>query len=429
MQKISISSSGLRNVLQLKLPQDFEFIVGGVSYKCSCFLASYLSPRVANQLSSDRTNCSFIINIDDRNNVFKKIVSFMEGYSIIILEDEREIIMNFGKILGNEQIVKECMRFPSPTLENALECLEFQIKHEILDKNTLDFAAENLCSFTQDKIVSMSTNMFELILQNKKLRISNENQLFSLVNLYLKCNISANANSLLGYIMIENLSSSNLQKFILLLNGNDISGNIWRGIQTRLMNEATGKQSFTSEIPHEFEKSIEYNTERDGIFSYLNETYEGNLCHKGIIGLFSSSFYSVNNEDMIDKSKNGTYGTNNRKKSFITFDFKDRSILLSHYTIQSYQSARNNAHLKNWKIQGSHDGINFVTIDKQINCEALNGPEKISTFTISEKKNYQPYRFIRLIAGKNWRNDYYILLSNIEFYGTIYKIIENTERR
>ena len=63
-------------------------------------------------------------------------------------------------------------------------------------------------------------------------------------------------------------------------------------------------------------------------------------------------------------------------------DFKQRKVQLCGYSIMSYDDPINYAHLKNWKLEGSNDENNWITIDKRENNFDLNDKFKIAHFQI-----------------------------------------------
>ena len=109
--------------------------------------------------------------------------------------------------------------------------------------------------------------------------------------------------------------------------------------------------------------------------------------------------------------------TNNEPDSWIKFDFKERKVLLDRYTLKTHNWPEGPSNLKNWVLEVSDDDNNFIPIDRQENCDLLNGKLKTATFEVSPST---PARFVRLRqTGKNWFGDNFLYLNQIEFSGFI----------
>ena len=114
------------------------------------------------------------------------------------------------------------------------------------------------------------------------------------------------------------------------------------------------------------------------------------------------------------------------ESNFIDFDFGQRKIKISSYTIRSNKNPENGRyHPKTWKICGSNDKENWDIIDQQVDCNELNGPYKQHHFVCDQVKN--KYRYIRYIQEDSFDSartrsnfKYIIYLTCIEFFGEIY---------
>ena len=101
-------------------------------------------------------------------------------------------------------------------------------------------------------------------------------------------------------------------------------------------------------------------------------------------------------------------------------DFKQRKVQLCGYSIMSYSGSINWAHLKNWKLEGSNDENNWITIDKRENNFDLNDKFKIAHFPITGET--QPFRYIQIkVTGPTCGNTSHLCLCRCEFFG---KLIE-----
>jgi hypothetical protein len=70
-------------------------------------------------------------------------------------------------------------------------------------------------------------------------------------------------------------------------------------------------------------------------------------------------------------------------------------------------------------LEGSHDGLSWVTIDDRQNDTSLNSQGAISTFSISEDFQ-EAFQQIRLRqTGKDSSGDDTLIVNSIEFFGVL----------
>lgn len=171
--------------------------------------------------------------------------------------------------------------------------------------------------------------------------------------------------------------------------------------------------------------------EFNGIMRYLTKQTGGNIHDNKTIEITTNANYTSDHpKNLVDYEENSEYnsGTPNFEPK-ICFDFKDRGIQLSNYSIKSYGSAAGDGiktsnasgHLRNWVIEVSNDKQTWETIDRHNNDSTLNGSDIVATFNICPKQtNF--YRYIQLRStGYSWygRNRYDIFFYFIEFYGKL----------
>ena len=154
------------------------------------------------------------------------------------------------------------------------------------------------------------------------------------------------------------------------------------------------------------------------ILKYLSEKFEGNVHTKNVVNITASSIdWSRPVENIVEDDNDKDFFTYNEPDSWIKFDFKERKVLLDHYTLKTWSGDESCAHLKNWVLEVSDDDNNFTEIDKRENCDLLYGKLKTATFEVSHST---PARFVRLRqTGENWCGDNDLLLNQIEFSGFI----------
>lgn len=170
-------------------------------------------------------------------------------------------------------------------------------------------------------------------------------------------------------------------------------------------------------IEIKYEKGKEFN----GINNYLNQLVGGNCYDKGAINITANSclndpFHPKNlinyDEDDYFHSKDDILNIE------ICFDFKDKSVKLTNYTIKSYNCGPNCHHLRNWIIEVSNDRNHWETADERNDDSRLNDRCVVVTFPTKKLSGF--YRFVRLRqTGLNWDNYKYVIFNALEFYGKL----------
>jgi hypothetical protein len=84
------------------------------------------------------------------------------------------------------------------------------------------------------------------------------------------------------------------------------------------------------------------------------------------------SAYRVRSEDIGDTRNN-----------WICYDFKERRIVPTHYTIRTNYCGQGGEHLKSWVIETSADGESWRETARKENTEQLNGQRSTGTFAIA----------------------------------------------
>ena len=90
------------------------------------------------------------------------------------------------------------------------------------------------------------------------------------------------------------------------------------------------------------------------------------------------------------------------------------------YSLKTYGCEKNTNHLKNWVIEGSQNRSEWKLIDRKENDQFLNGSFNEHYYQVSKPIDHYQYVRIRTI-GPNHKNNGYLMLSKIEFYGEIFK--------
>ncbi|OHS93605.1 F5/8 type C domain containing protein [Tritrichomonas foetus] len=156
----------------------------------------------------------------------------------------------------------------------------------------------------------------------------------------------------------------------------------------------------------------------NGMFAKLAEMANGDPHLKKLINVSASSSDRNEAYQITDSHWNDFFFTEDIPNSWILFDFKDKKVHLTHYTLRTHKYGSGTCHLKYWILEGSNNGKDWDEIDKR-NTPVLNGPNRFQTFPST--KTHDKFQFIRIRqVGANFRGDNIFAIASIEFFGTIY---------
>jgi hypothetical protein len=83
----------------------------------------------------------------------------------------------------------------------------------------------------------------------------------------------------------------------------------------------------------------------------------------------------------------------------VCYDFKERRIVPTHYTIRTNWRDPRGVHLKSWLVETSAEGKNWREVDHQKNNKQFNGGFRTNTLALTSGREC---RFIRLVnIGRN----------------------------
>ena len=112
--------------------------------------------------------------------------------------------------------------------------------------------------------------------------------------------------------------------------------------------------------------------------------------------------------------------------AWICYDFKERRVIPTSYTVKASQSAPGYYHLKSWVIEVSNDRYSWTEIDRRDNNNDVNGDYATANFKISNVPS-ESFRCFRLRqSGKNHYGSHGFMLAAMEVFGTL--VVEKVEK-
>ena len=420
---IFLTSSGLKNIYS---ENDFNFFVNDKLYKCSRIFADFISPKISKIHAIDSVNNEYVINCPFDGD-FSEILNIFEGKPLVINDQNYNFIRFISHELSNEDLI-DYFNKNSQTinLNNVVDMIRTkQIENQNYDQE-IYYITSNFFQIDENKLTNLTYEDLQTILTSKSLRIQNEDSLFDYIRSF--CRKDNSFIGLFEYIEFSNLSEEKMKEFIHFFDLNSINQGIWNALSKRLIlnqNQLIENRYKAKPISIQYDSQYPLN----GIFTYMKNKYTSSF-HDEVFIHFSNSQTS-NPTSIIDHIDQTVFQTTDSPNSWIAFSFKNYKIKLTSYTLMSYYLGRPNfANPKTWIIEGSNNGRNWSTIDEVKDCNSLNGKGLVKNFTpsiVSDKNDSdddidQQFSIIRIRqTGKNWAGANQLTLSQVEFFGDMYK--------
>lgn len=173
-------------------------------------------------------------------------------------------------------------------------------------------------------------------------------------------------------------------------------------------------------------RTFEFNRDFNGVIAYLTGMCGGNVHKKGIVKITSSGCKpNFPPECVADLETPSYYYSTDLLDTWICYDFQERSLAPTYYSIRSYGGGKGGFDLKSWVLEGSRDGKQWVSLDKRNNNDSLNGWHAEGSFEIAQRvtalgATMASYRFIRLKqTGPNHRGNGIVEICAFELFGVL----------
>lgn len=243
---LELSTSCILNVPIHSYQNDFTFLVNGKEFKTSRLISDLLSPHICHIHTSDPTFDTFTINTHESGD-FSFILNLVRFDKIKIPEKEIPFIFEVIKILKNDSIIHiEENNTTNVTNENVFDRIKLS---KFFDDNFLsieiDFISSHfyeLCDSHEEELFEIHADTLFNILNNRKLKITSEDQLLHFINkLYSK---NVNYSILYETVLFENVSTEAIQEFTTVFDNDDMTKEIWNRLIERLLKD-TNKEDQT----------------------------------------------------------------------------------------------------------------------------------------------------------------------------------------
>ena len=465
-ETITLSSAGLKNIVKTSQEGnlDFSFIFGEKEIKIPTIFAEFISPIVSHLHQSDPTidtlNFNDIVNNirtlkkKTNNNKFiteatlSNLAKISQGYPIPISTNkeeeniERRNLLYLSIFIGNDELYQKLkhitiMNNESTEIETSLEELDIfytvsRIFPGIEYFGLINDIAKKLRSKDKEKMKSISKPVLYLLITSPHFNFDDEDCLVDIINdVFTKSSNDKNEyeeEELYINIFYEavDFSQISIEKIEEMLNEIDytkMTKNLWNKICEVIKNNIKStKRKGKEEQTFEFDGNSNHRFE--GIIFNLSKKSGGNVSDKGIVDVASSNFQpEMPPKNAVDfDSSNYFKSYSSDGQAWLKYDFKDRKIRPTHYSIRTRNNSDNH-NPRTWVIEVSNTGQenDWRTIDTKSNVSSVSKRNQSDTFEISTKlASSEFYRYIRFrhtdFTSGNCSD---LAISSLEYFGDL----------
>jgi hypothetical protein len=415
-RKIFISNQGLSRVGGNE-ENDFTFVVGSNEYHCSRFQARFISERVCRLQSIDCTiNRLENEDIEDSDKYFEEICSIYKGGSFEITRSNVLPLLEIVEWLCNSEVVSKLIEFKIGAeplrISNVIDRLLLKSKNFQDISIEIEFISSRFSCFDIESFGRLDSSHFERIVSSTSLRIDSE-------DLFEEMILSLGFIECLGYVDCRYLSPSGIDRLLNSISLSSMNSQIWDSICARLRCNIVDLEN---DIPR-FSRIFGFdNSPFSGILSYLTSNCGGNVHECGIVEITCSSTGRNQCWQVANHGWSDYWASKTEANSWIRFDFKNRRLLLEHYTLKSPSSG---CYCTDWVVEGLDEGSEWTKIDERHTDDVI-GRDVIHTFSCRATATFGGFRLIRwrmTDKGKDKpgsdRCCHSAKMCNVEFFGIL----------
>lgn len=286
----------------------------------------------------------------------------------------------------------------------------------------------------KNRLKFLPIEIVQSILSNEHLKVEDEDSVFEFIEEVKEAHEKEEElkmNEFYEEVEVEFLSKDKLREFLSKIEINEMTNRLFERMKSLILNEDKEKRD-TSRYIKILGQTFEYNGEEScalkGIISHLTSECGGNVDERNKVKVTSSSAFNSNGvaKNVVDlENIQNWFLSKNEKNSWLKYDFKERKVRPTHYTIRSRNSAKGWYHPQHWVIEGSNTDRDddWKKLDSRNNITVLDDNSRIHTFKIQEKLSPNEFfRYLRIRqTGKDTSCDesHYLEFSALEYFGSI----------
>ena len=430
--EIRLTADWMKNIPSEAVERDFEFVVNGESIFWNSVLACALSPKISRLRSSDSLAKRLIINTRDEKGLFPQVLSLTLGKSIDIGDTgDVGFFLSIAQELENRSLCGNILNLTGKelTVETCVDRLKEMSSYGVACDEELEFIAAHFYEIEREKLKEIDLDLLNEILFSDSLVLESEDALYEFVADLFRTN-EDNQDAyfrLFSALWFECLSVENVKSFCEICGHflHEMDSMMWEHLSMRLCHDVAFRQTdSTRKRYHRRETLIAYtgSNSLDGIIRHLSNACGGNVHDKGVVEITSGPPHSTLEcnaaKNVADLTVDSYFYSDNSPNQFVCYNFKDKTIIPTHYSIRSHYAGNpGNHNWKSWVVETSTDGNVWTEVDRRENNGDLNEGNVTKTFPISVQKECRMFR-IRQI-GPNWAGANYVIFSSLEVFGTL----------
>jgi hypothetical protein len=411
----SFFSRGLERWASLS-EKDFAFIGHDFQYACSTFQACFLSPRVYEAVRTDSTVDSFVIEYGGHDGIaaFQHLDALMHGQRLSPTERIPSGLLAISSLLGNDDLAQfligDCDHLD---LANVCGHLESKSALGRCTASEIEFAASHFFELDQDALRNLPVSILEDIFSHESLCLETEDSLLQFI-----CTVDCDRRRLLRYVSFEYLSVESVEILLAYFDADSVDSVLWSSLCRRLVLPVAFPASRRVHKAHfpQLRFAFDRQSPFRGILSFLTEKFHGNIHEKEVVTVTSSGDQYHDCWQVATLGWDSHWCSTDQQDSWIAFDFKERRVCLSHYTLKSHPY--DDSFFLEWVIEGSNDGETWISLDHRV-THALAAPSQVKSFDCSGGSR-NAFRHLRMrLASETTDHNHYLALTNIEFFGEL----------
>lgn len=441
IMKFQLDFSNVMSLPFSKYEKNFTFFLNGKKYETSRVVADILSPIIRKYHYFDETINEFYINTEFtswKSFDFNNILDLANFNLKDITEDQIQYYREVFLALGNSKAylnfvpqLKEEINHSNVFNRIMLKKQYIQLIHNhgynednFVDSNSvlnqeIDFIASHFSELDQGKLLSLDSDLITSIIKSDKLQLKDEDTFFEfIIRRFRKNKKDA---FLFNFIEFFNVSIEKVEQFFNFIHFDDVTQEIWKNLTQYIIKSHKAiqdKSKFVKELDSSLQFPYHDGVSKDGIIHYLSNKTKGNIHDNKTIEVTANGFCGSHSPKfLVDFDGTRIFHSYRNSENWVCYDFKDKKIKISHYSIESVNWYQNEHNLRNWIIETSDNCTDWMIVDKQCNSDILNGPGRIGTFKV-EHNVFSRYVRLRQ-TGPNWKNEDVMILKSIEFYGNL----------
>jgi hypothetical protein len=417
-QELRLSVERIGHVASIERP-NFRFLIAGREIACAKFQAAFLSPRVLTLLHGDPTLDYFVLEHirEDCASAVGILRGLLEGGSAPLNPDSLPILKSLSEALGNDDIKRTILEFElngeSVCMSNVLFRVDRLSEAGLSTAAEVRFIASHFYEMDPTALSALPIDVLEAIISSEYLQVTSEDSLLDFI-----CGLGSATADFCRYVECANLSSEGIDKFISAISHDNIDSVLWNSICSRLRCPIAQASQQSGRRYGENCKIFTDNEPFSGIISHLTADCGGNVHEHGVVSITASSTRRNLCHQVANHGWNDYWYSDNRLNSWIRFDFKDKRVQLTGYTVKS--AGHGGHYLRQWAVEGSNDGSNWTALDARDTQELCHDYATKTFRCESQVEKSEWFQYVRLRqTGEDSTGFSHLFLCNLEFFGKL----------